>query len=203
MKKILILGLLLLPSLTYGQRLKGNYNRGVDGFWAEFFSFSWNGKFIYHLSDTWGRYGKGKYKIDDKTLTLYFDKPCEIKSKRCKSDSITILIEVTQGTDNRPSFSTVTIGNKETIRITDKEGIISWKIPKSNDSLKMKITSPVYQEVMVDLEGNKHHQIKINYPNNGDFRMGTIQYEIVRRSRKTLVLKEIGENKPLMIFRKR
>lgn len=146
--------------------------------------------------------GQGTYKIRFRTLILDFAVPdnvqqegFEIMSYSNSEDSITINITVTEGITGEPLRNIVSayIANLSLGVITDSLGQIMLKLPKSNKTQSLSISCIGYQELKIPINMSQNHKIDATLGMKVYWiEKGQIKYKIIKRSKKSLILKKDG-----------
>lgn len=153
MSKYIVFLLVIMPLFSLGQ-LKGKYCLN-NGFFSECLVFKSDFTFKYSSSGcTSSQQGFGKYKLDNKTLTLNFEsdvkkeksyEQTELISSIAEEDSINFYVQLTcEKTNESVPFANVFFkDDRDTIvagKITELDGSCQLKIPKSVNLLTLHIS---------------------------------------------------------------
>jgi hypothetical protein len=216
MKYLLIFFILIFSQSVSGQKLKGSYHRGgfEDTDYTENWSFKKDGTFRYFSQDAVStpHIGRGTYKIRFSVLFLNFDSASdyndelenlELQSHKCEEDSITIEICVKE-----KSSGNVLLGcnahfpNIGSQRGHDSKGILILKLPKSEETQTLIISYLDFEDISIPLKMYENHKIQANLVMNAYNIVdgGKEKYFIVRKTRKTLVLRKNSRFEKFIIY---
>ncbi len=173
MKRAILAGLLILPSLLFGQ-LRGTYCHEF-GFGKTFINFSKNRFCYYSNCCTGASKGKGKFEIKNDSLFLKFEKmkvptfQNKVKIHTEKNNSDTVLLKFfisdIKTREKLENCCIILVGSKNEMLAggtTDDNGKWGIKYPRSNDSITIIISGPMfYRKFSTKLSLKNNYRIEI------------------------------------------
>jgi hypothetical protein len=217
MKNLFCAFLFLLPTLGYGQKT-GEYVLSYAPLGGEVITILKKYRFEYEFNHCTGRVlGKGFYVQKDSTLTLNFETDpnipqgkVEVHKTPTQSDSININIMTFDAKHMEPLFVANVICMKNNIKIddteTDFEGKVSFKMPKSKDSLTFLVSYYGFEDAKITIATDQNYTLSFLLADNfiQYLKIGEIyKYRIINIKKDSFELKSDYKNAEFQLYKRR